>query len=271
LGVSTLFEKPRALRGDNGDLGMGHREKEPSGAEFSSVPSSSIPGANCPRDEPRPGKPQEVSAEHFQAAVEGAHRGSLTALGALFEECRDYLLLVANRQLGGGLQAKIGASDLVQETFLQAQEIFGRFEGHSKDELLAWLKRILEFKLAQATRTFVATQMRQAGLEVPIDFVAGRLVSDVRRPDQPTPGSWARRSENQQKLVRALDRLPPDYRLAIGLRSFEHKSFAELGATLQRSAAAARMVWVRALAQLELELQRIGDSSEPSRDQPRQR
>jgi RNA polymerase sigma-70 factor (ECF subfamily) len=49
----------------------------------------------------------------------GARKGSREALGRLLETCRPYLLLVANNELDRDLQAKAGASDLVQETFIE--------------------------------------------------------------------------------------------------------------------------------------------------------
>ena len=45
-------------------------------------------------------------------------------MGELFETCRNYLLLVANISVGDDLRAGVAASDLVQETFLEAGEIF---------------------------------------------------------------------------------------------------------------------------------------------------
>jgi RNA polymerase sigma-70 factor, ECF subfamily len=204
---------------------------------------------------------QPRSNEPFQLAIEAARTGSLFALGTLFEECRKYLLLVANRQLGESIQGKVAASDLVQETFLQAQQVFGRFEGTSREELLAWLKRILEFKIAQATRTFAATEMRAVSCELPIHVVEPKLGTDRRRPQEPSPDSAVQTSEKRERLRKALDRLPPDYRLAIELRNLQQRSFAEVGKALNRSAGAARMVWVRAVAQLETELRSVSDSS----------
>lgn len=48
----------------------------------------------------------------------------------------------------------------------------------------------------------------------------------------------------------ALKRLPNDYRVAIEMREFDRASFAEIGAALDRTAGAARMVWIRALDRL---------------------
>jgi RNA polymerase sigma-70 factor (subfamily 1) len=207
------------------------------------------------------------SKDAFWLAVESARNGSSSALGTLFNECRMYLLLVANQRLGESIQAKVAASDLVQETFLQAQQVFGRFYGTDREELLAWLKRILEFKLAQTTRTFVATEMRAVKLELPIQVVGRELETDRRRPHEPSPDSAIQTSEIRERLRKALDRLRADYRLAIELRNLQQQSFAELGKALNRSAAAARMVWVRAVAQLEVELRSDSDSSAESKDQ----
>src|SRR5437899_477303 len=75
--------------------------------------------------------------------IRRARGGSDAALGQLLEECRAYLLLVANQELPAQLRGKAGASDVVQETFLQAQKNFERFRDQGEAELLAWLRRIL--------------------------------------------------------------------------------------------------------------------------------
>jgi hypothetical protein len=78
----------------------------------------------------------EPQDEVFGAALGAVRSGSNTALGAVFEECRNYLLLVANQELGPSIQAKVGAADLVQETLLQAQMILDGFEA-TQGEFLA--------------------------------------------------------------------------------------------------------------------------------------
>jgi len=72
-----------------------------------------------------------------------ARGGDRDALGQLLELYRNYLMLIARGQLGPGLRMRLGASDLVQETFLEAHRDFPRFEGATEADLLAWLRRIL--------------------------------------------------------------------------------------------------------------------------------
>src|SRR5262245_26207367 len=58
-----------------------------------------------------------------------ARAGSSEALGQVLEACRGYLLLIAGQELEPALRAKGGASDLVQQTFLEAQRDFAGFHG----------------------------------------------------------------------------------------------------------------------------------------------
>src|SRR5262249_60240894 len=84
-----------------------------------------------------------------------ARTGSLDALGRVLETYRAYLLLVADRELDPKLQAKGGASDLVQETFMEAQRDFGRFQGTTDGELRAWLRQLLLPNVANFARPYL--------------------------------------------------------------------------------------------------------------------
>jgi hypothetical protein len=61
-----------------------------------------------------------LDAADFGERMKFVRSGHREALGALFQTCRSYLLLVANRGLPEDVRVKVGASDLVQDTFLQA-------------------------------------------------------------------------------------------------------------------------------------------------------
>src|SRR4051794_37311480 len=89
-----------------------------------------------------------VEADRFEASIQEASSGSLDTLGTLFDGCRQYLLLVANHAMEPDLLRKADASDIVQETFLEAQRSFPHFRGRTKPELISWLRRILECRLA---------------------------------------------------------------------------------------------------------------------------
>ncbi|MBX3440472.1 MAG: hypothetical protein KF861_23480, partial [Planctomycetaceae bacterium] len=72
-----------------------------------------------------------------------ARDGDDAARDALFAKCRNYVALVARTQVESWMQVKVDASDLVQQTLLEAHRNFSDFRGGSEAEWLAWLRRIL--------------------------------------------------------------------------------------------------------------------------------
>jgi RNA polymerase sigma-70 factor (ECF subfamily) len=133
----------------------------------------------------------EPSLGGLQPFLQAAQAGSVEALGLLLEQCRHYLLDVANRELDSPLQPKAGASDLVQETFAQAQRLFDRFQGRSERELLAWLRAILLHGLAELTRQYQGTAKRRLGREVALEALcdsAGEL--PVPAQDAKPQAAW---------------------------------------------------------------------------------
>src|SRR5438105_3396849 len=100
--------------------------------------------------------------------LQEAQAGSRDALGRALEACRAYLLLIARHEMPADLRAKGGASDLVQETFLEAQRDFAQFQGQTAEELQAWLRRLLLNNIANFVRRYRETDKRDARREVPL-------------------------------------------------------------------------------------------------------
>ncbi len=186
--------------------------------------------------------------------LRAARAGSAEALGQALQACRNYLLLVAERQVGADLHAKGGASDLVQETFLDAQRDFARFHGSSEEELLAWLRQILLNNVGNFTRRYRTTAKRAVDRELALGGEdSARPGAPLLSDPAPTPSSQAVEREQADALLRAIERLPDDYRQVIVLRYLEGRSFDEIGTALGRSADAARKLWSRAMERLRQE------------------
>ena len=184
-----------------------------------------------------------------------ARAGSREALGQVLETFRGYLLLIADREMDPELRAKGGASDLVQETFLEAQRDFGRFHGNSADELRAWLRRLLLNNVANFTRQYRERAKRQVGREIPLEAGgsshergAGLAANTV------SPSGAVLALEQAEALARALERLPADYRQVLAYRHDEQLTFEEIGQRMRRTANAARMLWLRAVERLQREM-----------------
>jgi RNA polymerase sigma-70 factor (ECF subfamily) len=184
-----------------------------------------------------------------------ARAGSRDALGNVLQTFRAYLLLVADRELDPELRAKGGASDLVQETFLEAQRDFAQFQGLSVEELRAWLRRLLLNNVANFTRNFRQRAKRDIAHELPLE---GGGSSNERgaglAADISSPSGQAVAHEQAEALARAMERLPPDYREVLALRHEQQLAFEEIGTRMQRTANAARMLWLRAVERLKKEM-----------------
>jgi RNA polymerase sigma-70 factor (ECF subfamily) len=191
---------------------------------------------------------------HWLSAARG---GSRDALGRAFEACRRYLLSVAHDQLNPDLRAKGGASDLVQETFLEAQSAFERFRGNSEVELRAWLRQLLHHRAAKFRRHYRTTQKRRLARETTLT-----AAGDPSGPaaERSSPSAQLVANEQAQRLREALERLPDDYRRVITLRYVEQCPFDEIGRLMQRTPNAARLLWLRAIEHVKHHLR--------SRDEP---
>ena len=73
-------------------------------------------------------------AESFLRLLAEARGGSSEALGKLANSNQNYLLLIANQEIHVNVQAKVGASDVVQETLATAHRKFSQFQGDSPEE-----------------------------------------------------------------------------------------------------------------------------------------
>jgi RNA polymerase sigma-70 factor (ECF subfamily) len=181
-----------------------------------------------------------------------AQAGDGSALGRLLESYRNYLALLARCQVGQRLQGKFDASDLVQETFLEAHRDFAGFRGRTEAEFISWLRRILASNLANVVERYT-TQRRDVRLE-------RRLIAGLDRSSQAldrglvarnsSPSQQAAKRDQGVRLADALEQLSDDYRQVLILRHLEELSFPEVARRMQRSLDSVKNLWARALAQL---------------------
>jgi len=198
----------------------------------------------------------------WKSLVEAARQGDDHAFGQICDRMADYLLLAANDR-GHRLTAKFGASDIVQQTLLEAHRDIASFEGSSENELRAWLVRLVQHNLVDSSRHYRQTEKRDASRE---QAVAIEEIADEYPGYQKTASSIIRRRETDHELLQALSTLPVKRRSIIELRHWQNLSFAEIGRELEISEAAARKLLSRALEELRKSLA-INHASRPS--QPR--
>jgi RNA polymerase sigma-70 factor (ECF subfamily) len=177
------------------------------------------------------------------------------------ERFRDYLRLLARLQLDSRLQAKLDASDIVQQTLLQAHECRDQFRGRSEAELAGWLRAILGNTLAAALRRFGADARdigRERSLQDSLAESSARLEGWLAA-EQSSPSEHIMRVEELVRLAGALAQLPVDQRAVIELHHLKGWSIAEVAKALKRSKPSVMGLLFRGQKKLRELLQQSGD------------
>ena len=187
-------------------------------------------------DSPLVFKPPEMFGDRLRRARDG----SPSALGQLMVEVRNYLLLVANQELDDQLCAKLGPSDLVQDTLAQAQMAFPGFLGESEGEFRVWMVRILQNQCHNIRTAFMYTAKRELNREVPWDDGQSKgCLNGMSEPGK-TPSGHAIANEEARLIEQILNGLPPVQCQVVRWRAWESLSFDEIGQRIGRSPSAAQ-------------------------------
>lgn len=168
------------------------------------------------------------------------------------EQYRQYLRVLAQVHLDPRLQCKLDASDLVQQTLLQAHENRDQFRGRTSPEFAAWLRKILVNCLAEAQRRY-GRQLRDVALERSLEAAVEESSARMEAwlaADQAGPMQLAVRNEQLVRLSEALIHLPEDQRIVCELRHLRGWSIARIGQELKRSEASIAGLLRRGLKQL---------------------
>ena len=188
--------------------------------------------------------------------LEQALQGNLNALGQLLEGQRPALYRLAERQLAGRVAVRVAASDVIQQTFLEAYRDFPQFAGQEERELVAWLSRILDNKVANAIRDHALLQKRNVGRERPMDDSQGggaRLKQGLDAGHS-SPSQRLMRGEEAERLEQALTGLPDDQRTAVRLRHLEGWPLADIARHMDRTPAATAGLIKRGMQALRRQL-----------------
>ena len=146
------------------------------------------------------------------------------------EQFRDYLRALAKMQLGPALQARADASDIVQETLLNAHRASAQFRGASDAEMAAWLRKILANTLAHHYRDQHRDKRdiaREQKIHAAVDASSLRL-EKVLIDRGESPSARAVTNERAVKLASAIEQLPEVKREAIELHYWHGWTLAQI-------------------------------------------
>jgi len=199
---------------------------------------------------PAPGFPET------RRILEQALAGDREKLGDLFERYRSRLHAMVSLRIDPRLQGRVGASDVLQEAFLEALRSFGNYRPEKGSSFYMWLRCVTARRLRHAHRFHLGAQARDLRREVASwrddspyassEALAARLIGRWT-----TPSQVAMRAERRLKVLEALDSMSDTDREIIALRHFEQLSNAETAEVLGIETAAASKRHIRAMLKLK--------------------
>lgn len=149
---------------------------------------------------------------------------------------RSYLRLLALREIPPKLRAKVDASDIVQQTLIEACESRERLRDRSEGERLVWLRTALAHNLGDELRRYGRAR-RNVDLERSIARTTVGLEALISARVT-SPSGCVIREEEAAGLADALSRLPDGQREAVELHHLEGLPLSEVAERMGRSAPA---------------------------------
>lgn len=199
----------------------------------------------------------ELSKSQIKSWIDSAKSGKTEALGVLLNAYTNYLKVLAEEQLDFRLRRRLNASDIVQETLLEAFRDFHLFRGCFADEFRSWLRRILIHNLMRTTEKHLAASKRDIRNELSFAQTSSLSGQSKARIDwlfvdhSNSPSALVCEQEKRHLVATAILALPRDYQEIIELRHIEGLEFSEIARRLGKSSGACRMLWLRAIERLK--------------------
>lgn len=169
---------------------------------------------------------------------------------------RSYLNLMARMQLDRKLQSKMDASDIVQQTMLQAHRAQNTFQGSSDKQLAGWLRQILARNVYHARRDFQRDKRdvnNERSIENAMDNSAARVEAWLEA-DQTSPDAKAVRNEQVLILADCLESLSEEKQTAIELHYLQGWKLAEIAEHMDRSVSGVAGLIHRGLKELKTQM-----------------
>jgi RNA polymerase sigma-70 factor (ECF subfamily) len=192
-----------------------------------------------------------VDLNSVSVLIPRSKEGDGEARQELLTQIQGYLESIANKKMDASLKQKVGASDIVQLSFLRVIENFEKFRGGTAAEFHSWLKTIVTNEINNTRRTFHAKK-RDVTRE---KNVANHSPSD----DHLTPSSEAMQSERVELFHSILAQLSDEHAEVIRLRNIDQLPFKQIAEAMDRSEDAVAKLWQRAMLKFEEKLSSDGN------------
>jgi len=183
--------------------------------------------------------------------VQQAQAGDRRAFEQLLARYRPYLRQVISLRLDPRLRPRIDASDVVQETELEAFRRLADYLSRRPMPFRVWLRKTACERLAKLREHHVGAARRSLDREVRLPDRSSFLLAQQLYAGGSSPSKQLSRREIARCMNEALAQLPEADREILLMRNFEDLSYDEIGAAVEIEPAAARKRYGRALIRLQ--------------------
>jgi RNA polymerase sigma-70 factor (ECF subfamily) len=185
-----------------------------------------------------------------QGLLEQAASGQGQAFGDLFARHRPVLRQAVALRLDARVRARVDPSDVVQETYLEAQRRLPDFLRRRPMPFRLWLRQTAHERVLMANRRHLGAARRSARRELPLPEESSAVLGRQLLAPGPTPCQQAAQEELARLVRHAVARLSEADREVLLMRTFEGLAYAEIACVLGVEPAAARQRHGRALLRL---------------------
>ena len=177
-------------------------------------------------------------------------------LAELFARHREQLQLMVHLRLDRRLKARIDASDVLQEAYIDAAGRYAEYRGNPAMPEFLWLRFLVGQRLMILHRQHLGVKARDAGREVslyhgPLPEAASESLAAQLLGKLTSPSQAAMRAELQVRLQEVLNTMDEIDREVLALRHFEQLSNVEVAQVLGLQPRAASARYIRAIRRLK--------------------
>jgi RNA polymerase sigma-70 factor, ECF subfamily len=184
--------------------------------------------------------------------VKRVQRGDGAAFDLLVRKYQHRIAALIGRYIADWSEVQ----DVAQETFIRAYRAIGNFRGDA--QFYTWLHRIA---VNTAKNHLVASNRRPPGGDIEIED-AEQYDAGVRLRDTDTPEREMMRQQLEQTVMRAVEALPEELRLAITLREVDGLSYEEIAQRMDCPIGTVRSRIFRAREAIDQEMKPLLDSED---------
>ena len=180
--------------------------------------------------------------------------GNDQAFNEILIRHREQLRRMVDVRMNQKLRGRLDASDVIQDTFVEAARTVEGYLENPKISVFLWLRKLAGQKLIQAHRKHLSAEKRTAHREQPIfggvPAATSQVVAIQLSGKLTSPSLAAAKQEAKDELMVALDQMGELDREILMLRHFEQLSNHETAEVVGMNYEAVKKRYIRALDKL---------------------